>query len=128
MSQVGYQRRMSLFWWVRKPTYFLFVMRELSSLFVAWFVVYLLMFIAAVGNGEEAYRDFLDQASHPALVALNVVALAFVVLHTITWFSLTPQAMVVRARGREVPGVVIIAAQYAGMIVVSAFVAWLVTR
>jgi fumarate reductase subunit C len=128
MSQVGYQRRMSIFWWVRKPTYFLFVMRELSSLFVAWFVAYLLMFIAAVGNGEAAYRDFLDKASHPALVTLNVVALAFVVLHTITWFALTPQAMVVRAGGREVPGVVIIAAQYAGMLVVSAFVAWLVTR
>ena len=127
-TPMTYQRRMSVLWWVRKPTYFLFVMRELSSLFVGWFVLYLLMFIAAVGNGEEAYRDFLDRASHPAMVALNVVALAFVVLHAITWFALTPQAMVLRVGGRQVPGAVIMAAQYAGLVVVSAVVYWLVTR
>ena len=53
----SYQRRIGVFWWVHKRSYFLFVMRELSSLFVAWFVVYLLMFIAAVGGGEETYES-----------------------------------------------------------------------
>ena len=41
---------------------------------------------------------------------------------------LTPQAIVLSLRGRRVPGPVIIAAQYAGLGVVSAFVFWLVTR
>ena len=123
-----YRRPISVWWWTRKRTYFLFVMRELSSLFIAWLVAYLLLLIRAIGRGEAAYADFLDRASSPWLVALNVVAFGFVVLHTVTWFSLTPQAMVVSLRGRRVPATVIIGAQYAGLAVVSALVFWLVTR
>ena len=127
-SDLLYRRPISVWWWTRKRTYFLFVMRELSSLFIAWLVCYLLLFIRAVSRGEAAYADFLDQASSPWLVALNLVAFGFVLLHTVTWFSLTPQAMVVSLRGRRVPAAVIIGAQYAGLAVVSAFVFWLVTR
>ena len=122
----SYQRRMSVFWWVHKRSYLLFVMRELSSLFVAWFVIYLLMFIAAVGGGAEKYDAFLDRASSPLFLVVNAVALAFLVLHTITWFALTPQAMVLNLGGRRVPGALIIAAQYVGLAVVSGFVYWLV--
>jgi len=123
-----YVRPVSVFWWVRKRTYFVFVMRELSSVFVAWFVIFLLLMVRAVGQGEAAYQDFLDLAASPAMLVLNAVGLAFVVLHTVTWFSLTPQAMDLRVGGRPVPGVVIVAAQYVGLAVVSALVLWLVTR
>ncbi len=50
------------------------------------------------------------------------------VLHTITWFMLTPQAMVVSVRGRRVPAAAILGGQYVGLAVVSAFIFWLVTR
>jgi fumarate reductase subunit C len=123
-----YRRPMSTWWWTRKRTYFVFVMRELSSIFIAWFVVYLLLLLRAIGRGEAAYGDFLDWASSPWVVVLNVVALLFVVLHVVTWFSLTPQAMAVHVRGRPVPASLIIASQYVGLAVVSAFVFWLVTR
>ncbi len=124
----SYQRRMGVFWWVHKRSYFLFVMRELSSLFIAWFTVYLLLFVYAVGQGEAAYRSFLDWASAPWLTALNVIALVFVLLHTVTWFALTPQAMAVRVAGQKVPAFHIIAGQYTGLVVVSGFVFWLVTQ
>jgi fumarate reductase subunit C len=129
MTEVrAYRRTMSTWWWVRKPSYFLFVMRELSSIFVAWFVLYLLLLVSAVGRGETAYQDFLDLAGHPVVVVVNVVALGFVVLHTVTWFNLTPKAMAARVRGRPVPPAVVIASQYVGLAVVSAFVLWLVSR
>jgi len=120
--------QMSTWWWTRKRSYFLFVMRELSSFFVAWFVAFLLVLIAAVGRSEAAYQDFLDWAAAPWVVAINLVATAFLALHVVTWFSLTPQAMDVRVRGRKVPAVLIIASQYVGLALVSAFVIWLVTR
>jgi fumarate reductase subunit C len=123
-----YRRPMSIWWWTKRRSYFVFVMRELSSIFVAWFVVYLLMLIFAVGRSEAAYQDFLDWASSPWVVVLNIVALVCLVLHVVTWFSLTPQAMDVRLRGQPVPAVLIIAAQYVGLAVVSGFVYWLVTR
>jgi fumarate reductase subunit C len=120
--------RVSTWWWTRKRTYLVFVLRELSSIFIAWFVGYLLVLLYAVGQGEAAYRRFLDWASAPWVTALNVVALVFVLLHTVTWFSLTPQAMAVRVGGRPVPAFHIIAGQYTGLLVVSGFVLWLVTR
>src|SRR5262245_41675862 len=65
-----YRWPMTTWWWVRKRTYFLFVMRELSSIFVAWWVVYLLAFIAAVHGGEGDYQDFLDFAANPIVVII----------------------------------------------------------
>jgi fumarate reductase subunit C len=123
-----YRPRISTWWWTRRRSYFVFVMRELSSIFIAWFVVYLLLFVYAVGQGEAAYRRFLDWAAAPWVVGLNVLSLVFILLHTVTWFSLTPQAMDVRLDGRKVPGFHIIAGQYTGLVVVSGFVLWLVTR
>lgn len=122
-----HHRPVPLLWWVRKRSYFVFVMRELSSIFIAWLVLYLCLFVRAVGRGEEEYEAFLDRAASPWLVAVNLVAFGFVVLHTITWFALTPKAMVVAVRGRRVPGVLIIGAQYAVLAVVSGFVWWLVS-
>ena len=124
----AYQQPMSTWWWLKKRSYFVFVMRELSSVFVAWFVVFLLMLVYAVGKGDSAYQAFLDWAASPWVVVLNVVAVAFLALHTVTWFNLTPQAMVVRVGGQRAPASLVIASQYAGLVVVSAFVFWLVTR
>ena len=123
-----YRRPMSTWWWVGKRSYFVFVMRELSSVFIAWFVVFLLLLVAAVGRGGAAYEGFLDFAANPFIVALNVVTFAFVVLHTVTWFSLTPKAMVVRSGGWPLPAWAVIASQYVGLAVVSVCVLWLVTR
>jgi fumarate reductase subunit C len=129
MSQdLTWRRPISTWWWLQKRTYFVFVMRELSSLFVAWYVLFLLLLVRAVGRGEAAYENFLDWAASPVIVAVNVVAFAFIALHTVTWFSLTPQAMALRFRGRSVPGSLIIGAQYAGLATASAFVCWLVIR
>ena len=118
-DQALYHRPVSLLWWTRKRTYFVFVMRELSSIFIAWLILYLLLFVRAVADGPEAYDTFLDRASSPWLVVVNVVAFAFVLLHTATWFLLTPQAMDLRVRGRRLPAAAIVGAQYAGLAVVS---------
>jgi fumarate reductase subunit C len=123
-----YRRPVPTWWWVRKRSYFVFVMRELSSLFVAWLVVYLLMFLSAVGRSESAYDDFLDWASTPWVVALNVIALLFLALHVVTWFNLTPQAMAVKMGSRPAPPALVIASQYAGLAVTSVLVVWLVVR
>jgi fumarate reductase subunit C len=127
-EDLRYQPPVPVLWWTRKLSYFVFVMRELSSLFIAWLVLYLLLFVRAVGRGDAAYAEFLDWATAPWLVVLNTVAFAFLVLHTITWFSLTPQAMVIDLGGRRVPPAVIIGAQYAALAVVSVLVYWLVAR
>ena len=127
-EQLTLHRRVSTWWWLRKRTYFVFVMRELSSLFVAWYVIFLLQLVKAVGRSDTAYAQFWDWADSPVVVFVNAVGFAFIVLHAITWFGVTPQAMALQVRGRPVPAWLIIGAQYVGLAIVSAFIWWLVNR
>lgn len=117
----SYRTRPSVWWWTTRRSYTLFALRELSSLFVAWVVVLTLLFVWSVSHGEERYERFLDVASNPFVVVLNVIALALLLLHTVTWFNLTPKAMPIKA-----PAIVIVASQWVGFAVVSAFGVWLV--
>jgi fumarate reductase subunit C len=121
-----HQRRMPLFWWTKRRSYLIFMLRELSSVFVALFIVELLLLVRAVAHGPAAYEDFRTVMANPAVIAINLVALAFVLLHAITFANLTPRAMVVRLRGRTVPARAILAGVYVGWLVVTAFLAWLV--
>jgi len=118
--------RMPLWWWLRRRTYLAFVLRELSSVFVGWSVVFLLLLVRAVSRGPAAYQEFLDRAASPWLVALNVVTLAFLLYHAVTFVNLTPQAMVVRLRGYRVPPLALAGSMYLAWLLVSAFLAWLV--
>jgi fumarate reductase subunit C len=124
----SYRAQMSRWWWLSRPSYVAFVLREVSCVFVAWSVLFLLLFVRAVGDGSGGYADFLEWADTPWVVALNVIALGFVVYHAVTWFQLTPAAVAVRLWGRRLPGAAIAASAYAGWVVVSAFVAWLLLR
>ena len=118
--------RMSVFWWVGRRSYLVFVLRELSSVFVAWSVVFLLLLVHAVSEGGKQYQQFRNLSSNPWMLALNVVTLAFLLFHAITWFNLAPSAMVVRMRGKRLPRSWIVGAHYAGWALLSALVAWLI--
>jgi fumarate reductase subunit C len=113
---------------MRRRTYFAFILRELSSLFVVWFVVFTLVQIRALSQGAEGYQQFLNFARNPAVVAVNLIALFFVVFHAITWFNLAPKAMVVHLRGKRLPSAYIAAPNYIAWIAVSALVAWIILR
>jgi fumarate reductase subunit C len=121
-----YKPKVRLLWWLSRRSYALFVLRELSSVFVAWTVVFLLVLVRAASRGPAEYQRFLHWAASPWLVVLNAVALAFVLLHAITFVNLTPQAMVVRVRGRRVPGRLLAGSLYLTLLLVSGFLAWLV--
>jgi fumarate reductase subunit C len=120
------RRQPTTWWWLQRWSYFLFILREISSVFVAWTVVYLLMLVDAVWRGDAAYRAFLDWSATPLVLAVNVLTLFLVVFHAVTWFNLAPTAMVVHVGTRRVPGVLIAGSNYAAWVAVSAFVAWLV--
>ncbi len=102
------------------------ILREVSSVFVGWFVVFFLLLVAAVGRGEAAYQEFIRWATNPGIVLLNLASLFFVVFHAVTWFNLAPQAMVVHMRGKRVPGKLIVVSQYGAWVVVSLLLAWII--
>jgi fumarate reductase subunit C len=120
-----FRSRMSTYWWLTRWSYLAFILRELSSIFIAWFVVYLLLLVRAVIQGDSRYQQFLGWSGSPVVLLLNLVSLGFVVLHTVTWFNLAPKAVVVRVRGKRVPGSWITATNYVAWALSSALVAWL---
>ena len=123
-----YRRRVSVWWWLQSRSYTGFVLRELTSVFVAFFALILLGEVRALGQGPDAYARFLARLRSPLFLTLDALSLAFLLFHSITWFNLAPTAMVVRVRGKRVPGLVIAGANYAAWIVLSAAVAAIVLR
>ena len=121
-----YRERVSTYWWLTKWSYMKFVLRELSSIFVAWFVVLTLLQIRCLSQGPEAYARWQEWMRNPFLIAGNVVTLFFVLLHTVTWFNLAPRAMAVRVAGKRVPALLIAAANYFAWAVVSVILAWII--
>ena len=123
-----YHVRMSTWWWLGRWKFLKFILRELSSLFVAWSVVILLLLIRAINQGPEAYAQFQDWLKNPLVIAVNALSFLFVLFHTITWFNLSPKAMAVRLRGRRIPDLFIAAPNYLVWLAVTVIVAWLILR
>lgn len=123
-----YRTRVSTWWWMGRWSYLKFILREISSVFIAWFVAELLLALSALSNGPPDYGDFQDFLRSPAVVATNIVSLFFVLFHAITWFNLAPKAMAVRVRGKRIPDLWIAGPNYLAWAAVSAIVAWLLLR
>jgi fumarate reductase subunit C len=120
-----YRKRVSTWWWTQQWRSFKFILRELSSLAVIYFVAVLLWLVWAVVDGPASYATFLAWLETPAALLFNLIAFLFVLYHAITWFNLAPKAMPVRVGGKRLPDWMIAAPNYAAWIVISAFVVWL---
>ena len=123
-----YRPRVSVYWWLGEWRYLRFILRELSSVFVAVFVIVTLLGLRALRNGPEAYARFMHRFENPAAIALSTISFFFVLFHSITWFNLAPSAMAIRFRGRRLPNIVVAAPNYVLWLVASVAVAWLVLR
>jgi fumarate reductase subunit C len=120
--------RLSTYWWLTRGSYLVFILRELSSIFVAWSIVFFCLLVRAVNRGPAGYQEFLDWSRGPIVVAVNLLSLCFIVFHAVTWFNLAPKAMVVHLGTAKVPGVLIAASNYVAWAIASALVAWLLLR
>jgi succinate dehydrogenase subunit C len=121
-----YIRRMPASWWLKQPSYLLFMLRELSCVFVGGYVVLFLMMIRSLAQGPDQYEAFLGMLRSPLAILFHVVALAFALLHTITWFQATPKAMAVWKGEERLPPAMMIIPNYVAWVVVSGVVAWVV--
>lgn len=123
-----YIRPMSVIWWTKRTPYVMFMLREFSSVFVAAYAVWFLLLLHRLRQGPAAFEAELGNLASPLAIMFHVVALAFALLHTITWFHLTPKAMAIRRGEERVPAAMIIAPNYVAWIVISAVVAWVLVR
>lgn len=123
-----YRVPVSTYWWMHQRSYFRFVVRELTSLGVAYFCILALFFIRALSRGPQFLSNFEQRLASPLFVILSLVSFFLALFHTVTWFSLFADAMVIRVRGKRVPGLLITASNYGAWLVVSAIVVWFLLR
>jgi fumarate reductase subunit C len=124
----SYHTRVSTYWWLARWAYLKFILREASSVFVAWIVVVTLLQLRALTRGPADYAAFQEWLRSPLLLALNAISFLFVVFHAVTWFNLAPKAMAIRVRGRRLPGLAISAPNYVAWVMISAALAWILVR
>ena len=64
----AYREPVSRYWWAKRRSYLLFMLREISCVFVAWSVVYLLLLVHAISAGRGSYTRFLEWSADPLVV------------------------------------------------------------
>jgi fumarate reductase subunit C len=124
----AYRRAMPWTWWLRNRAYFLFMMRELTSVPIAVYLILLLLMLRKLAAGREAYEAYLRFLATPGMVAFHLLALAAALFHAVTWINITPKVLVVRVGENRVPPALVAGANYAAWIVVSILIAWIVMR
>jgi fumarate reductase subunit C len=103
MERGLYRKPISRAWWLKNSRYTLFMLREVSSIFLALFVVLYLVQLALLVAGPELYSRYLALMKTPGWIALHIVILAFAIIHTLTWLSSIPAVQPIRVRGKEAP-------------------------
>ena len=110
-----YLRPMPTNWWMMKKTYVLFIVRELTCVFVGGYALFLLASVAR-RDEPQAFGAWLNS---PLLIVLQIIALPMVLYHSITWFNLTPKVMVVWWGEERVSPLLIAGANYVAWAILS---------
>jgi len=102
-------------WWMKKKAYSLFMLRELTCVFVGGYALYLLILVARATD-QAAFNAMVNS---PGIIVLHVIALPMVIYHSITWINLTPKVLIIWRGEERVSSTLIAAVHHAGWIVLS---------
>lgn len=100
-------------WWRVRTFYVRYMAREVSSFFVGTYAALMSFGLLHLALGPAAWDKFLWLLSTPVSVVYHLLALAFCLYHTVTWFAVTPRTMPLMAGDDFVPPKLIVLGQYA---------------
>jgi len=109
-------------WWLQRPNYLRYMLRELTCIPIGAFAVLLIFALLRLGQGPEAWQTFRAALATPLAIAWQLIALAFAIYHSITWFALAPRTMPLQMGTRRVPAWWIAGAHYVLWAVLSAII------
>ena len=121
-----YLRPISNIWWLKRKPYILFMIREITSVFVAGYCIFLISLIFKLGQGSVAYSNLIITLKSPISMVLHLIVLVFVLYHTITWFNLTPKILVLYKGEERISQKLIAGTFYIGWVIISIIIIWLI--
>lgn len=117
-----YIRPMPADWWLKKKSFMLFMIRELTCVFVGIYAFFLLMLASRLSDAEA----FAATLKSPLWITLQIIALPWVMFHTVTWLNLTPKVLVIWRGEDRVPAALIAGAHYFAWLIASVVLLWIV--
>ena len=120
-----YQTPLEPTWFLGRRGYAFFMARELTSLFVGGYLVFLLVWLASLAGGRETFAAMVQTTRHPASAILHAIVLTAAIFHSVTWFNLSPKVSPVFVGENRAPdALVAIAMGYGPWAAVSGLVLW----
>ena len=121
-----FRKSMPIFWWTRKWVHMKFILRELTSVAVAYSAFLLLMIVRALNEGSEHYFEVMEMFKSPVILILHTVMFLFLIYHSVTWFSLAPKAIVLRIGKIRIPDSATIGLNFLAWFAVSSVIVWFI--
>ena len=106
-------------WFLRQPRYLRYMAREVTCVFIGAYAVLLLVALQRLSEGRQSYEAFLQALASPAGVVFHLIVLVFALIHTTSWFNVTPKALPIQIGEEFLPGHIIVGAHYAVWLVFS---------
>jgi fumarate reductase subunit C len=122
-----YNRPVSATWWMKRPSYTRFIIRELTGIVLAGYAVFLI-YLMMQAKDPARFNAMIESLKSPLNIGLHLIVLFFALFHSITFFDLTPRALRVHRGEARVPDGAIAGAHYAAWAVASIIVLFLVAR
>ncbi len=125
-----YTRPMSKTWWLHNRRYFMFMIRELTSVFVALYVLLFLYEIFLLTKGPDEHGAFRESLSSGPWIVFHVIALLFALYHSWTWLGLTAKMQaagpgILKIGKKTLPPILVALGAYGGWLVATLVVAYL---
>jgi fumarate reductase subunit C len=95
-AATGYRAPVSSTWWLRKRSYFIYMLRDFSPIPITLWLIWLLVEIWRLRSGPAGYRPHASIA----FVVFSAICLLFALLHSITFLSLSGVVLRVRLGSR----------------------------
>ena len=130
-----YTRPISKAWWLRdrghfNRRYFMFLIRELTSVFVALYVVLFIYELFLLTKGPEAHAAFRESLRSGPFIVFFLIALLFSLYHSWTWLGLTTKMQaagrgLVKIGTKTLPPIFVALGSYGAWLVATCVIAYL---
>ncbi|MDB1122351.1 fumarate reductase subunit FrdC [Vibrio algarum] len=117
-----YVREMKATWWQKSNFYRMYMIREATVLPIIFFTLCLTFGLGSLVKGPESWEAWLSFMANPVVVAINIVSLAGSLFHAQTFFTMFPQVMPIRLKGKLVDTKIIVLGQWAAVAAISLIV------
>jgi fumarate reductase subunit C len=88
-------------WWLANRPYTLYMIRELTSFFVAVFSILYIYQVALLAGSPGSYDQYLTVLRNPFMIGFSVIILAFTLYHSLTWFYLIGRVQPLKIGGKK---------------------------